>query len=42
MLSAADPRQIARAFAAQGVPLSGLPKGLPERDLIGEAARAAL
>lgn len=33
-----DPRQIARAFAAQGVPLSGLPAELPERDIIGETA----
>ena len=30
--------QIARAFAAQGVPLSGLPGSLPERDTIGETA----
>lgn len=38
VLLAGDPRQIAHAFAAQGVPLSGLPGGLPERDLVGEAA----
>ncbi|MCB5412058.1 PD-(D/E)XK nuclease family protein [Pseudogemmobacter faecipullorum] len=38
VLSGDDPRQIARAFAAQGVPLSGLPGHLPERDIIGEAA----
>lgn len=36
VLTAADPRQIARAFAAQGVPLSGLPANLPERDIAGE------
>jgi hypothetical protein len=30
--------QIARAFAEQGVPLSGLPGSLPERDAIGETA----
>ena len=33
-----NPRQLARAFAAQGVPLSGLPCQLPARDVIGEAA----
>lgn len=38
VLNGNDPRQIARAFAAQGVPLSGLPAKLPERDIIGEAA----
>lgn len=32
------PNQIARAFAEQGVPLSGLPGSLPERDIIGETA----
>jgi hypothetical protein len=31
-------RQIARAFADQGVPLSGLPGSLPERDIVGETA----
>jgi len=30
--------QIARAFAEQGVPLSGLTGSLPERDVIGETA----
>lgn len=38
VLAAGDPRQIARAFAAQGVPLSGLPAALPQRDIIGETA----
>lgn len=38
MLLAGDPGHIARAFAAQGVPLSGLPGSLPERDMVGEAA----
>ena len=38
VLLAGDPRQIVQAFAAQGVPLSGLPGSLPERDLVGEAA----
>jgi hypothetical protein len=38
VLASGDPRQIARAFAAQGVPISGLPGNLPERDIIGEAA----
>jgi hypothetical protein len=33
-----NPSQIARAFAEQGVPLSGLPGSLPERDIIGETA----
>lgn len=33
-----NPRQIARAFAAQGVPISGLPGSLPERDVVGETA----
>jgi phage tail protein X len=36
VMTAADPRQLARAFAAQGVPLSGLPATLPERDIQGE------
>src|SRR5690606_27446522 len=38
VLAAGEPRQLARAFAAQGVPLSGLPANLPQRDLAGEAA----
>lgn len=38
VLAAGEPRQLARAFAAQGVPLSGLPADLPRRDLAGEAA----
>jgi ATP-dependent helicase/nuclease subunit B len=38
VLSAGDPRQLAHAFAAQGVPLSGLPANLPERDVPGETA----
>ena len=33
-----DSSQLARAFAEQGVPLSGLPGRLPERDVIGEMA----
>ncbi|SMX50945.1 PD-(D/E)XK nuclease family protein [Actibacterium lipolyticum] len=33
-----NPSQIARAFVEQGVPLSGLPGSLPERDIIGETA----
>ena len=33
-----DSSQLARAFAEQGVPLSGLPGRLPERDVIGELA----
>jgi phage tail protein X len=36
VMTAADPRQLARAFAAQGVPLSGLPANLPDRDVAGE------
>lgn len=36
VLTGSDPRQLARAFAGQGVPLSGLPASLPERDIIGE------
>lgn len=36
VLAAGDPSHIARAFAGQGVPLSGLPAHLPERDLAGE------
>ncbi|MDR5655184.1 PD-(D/E)XK nuclease family protein [Ruixingdingia sedimenti] len=38
VLVAGEPRHLARAFAAQGVPLSGLPGHLPERDTIGETA----
>lgn len=38
VLASGDPRQIARAFAEQGVPVSGLPSSLPERDIIGETA----
>ncbi|RFP85494.1 PD-(D/E)XK nuclease family protein [Rhodobacteraceae bacterium 63075] len=38
VLASGDPRQIARAFAEQGVPVSGLPASLPERDIIGETA----
>lgn len=38
VLSAGDTDQLARAFAAQGVPLSGLPGRLPERDVVGETA----
>lgn len=38
VLSGDDLRQIARAFSAQGVPLSGLPGQLSERDVIGETA----
>lgn len=36
VMTAGDPRHLARAFAAQGVPLSGLPGRLPERDILGE------
>ena len=38
VLAHGDTRQIARAFAEQGVPLSGLCGSLPERDIIGETA----
>lgn len=38
VLLAGDPSHFAQAFAEQGVPLSGLPGSLPERDLVGEAA----
>ncbi|MFC2969488.1 PD-(D/E)XK nuclease family protein [Acidimangrovimonas pyrenivorans] len=38
VLTSADPGQLARAFAAQGVPLSGLPAAPPERDILGETA----
>lgn len=36
VMTAADPRALARAFAAQGVPLSGLPAQPPARDVAGE------
>ena len=38
VMTGEDPRQLARAFTAQGVPLSGLPGQLPARDIIGETA----
>lgn len=38
VLTAGDTHHLARAFAAQGIPLSGLPVTLPERDCVGEAA----
>lgn len=38
VLAGSDTHELARAFAAQGVPLSGLPSNLPERDLVGETA----
>lgn len=38
VLTADDARHLSRAFAAQGVPLSGLPAGPPRRDVIGETA----
>ncbi|MGB7407264.1 MAG: PD-(D/E)XK nuclease family protein [Pontixanthobacter sp.] len=38
VLTAGDPRQLARAFAVQGVPFSGLPADRPRRDVIGETA----
>jgi len=38
VMTGGDPRQLARAFAAQGVALSGLPGAFPERDVIGETA----
>ncbi len=38
VLASGDTRQIARAFADQGVPISGLPGSLPERDIVGETA----
>ncbi|WP_422001211.1 PD-(D/E)XK nuclease family protein [Roseovarius mucosus] len=38
VLTSGDPRQIARAFAEQGVQISGLPGSLPERDIVGETA----
>ncbi|WP_386682679.1 RecB family exonuclease [Loktanella sp. R86503] len=36
VLTAGDPQDLARAFAEQGVPLSGLPAALPTRDIAGE------
>ncbi|MBD8651064.1 PD-(D/E)XK nuclease family protein [Rhizobium sp. CFBP 13726] len=38
VLTGGSPYQIARAFSAQGIPLSGLPADLPKRDVIGETA----
>lgn len=38
LMTGGDTRQLARACAAQGVPLSGLPAMLPERDVQGETA----
>lgn len=38
VMTGSDTRQIARAFSHQGVPLSGLPSGAPERDIVGETA----
>ncbi|CAN7680751.1 PD-(D/E)XK nuclease family protein [Neorhizobium tomejilense] len=38
VLRAGSPHQIARAFSAQGVPLSGLPADMPKRDVVGETA----
>lgn len=38
VMTSGNPRQLARAFADQGVPLSGLPEHLPERDVPGETA----
>jgi hypothetical protein len=38
VLASADTRHLARAFGAQGVPLSGLPVMRPERDVVGETA----
>ena len=38
VMTAQDPQTLARAFAAQGVPLSGLPAALPQRDILGETA----
>ena len=38
IVTGGDAAQIRHAFAAQGVPLSGLPASLPERDIIGETA----
>ena len=36
VMTATEPRHLARAFARQGIPLSGLPSALPERDAVGE------
>jgi len=38
VLAADQTRQVARAFAEQGVPVSGIPESLPERDIVGETA----
>ena len=38
VMTSGAPMQLARAFAAQGLALSGLPESLTERDLVGEAA----
>lgn len=38
VLTGHNPHQLARAFAHQGVPISGLPVSLPERDIVGETA----
>lgn len=38
VMAAGGTQQIARAFAEQGVPLSGLPEAVPERDIVGETA----
>lgn len=38
VLTGHDPRHLARAFEHQGVPLSGLPEALAERDVVGETA----
>lgn len=38
ILTSGNTRQIARAFSTLGVPLSGLPASLPERDVVGETA----
>ena len=36
VMTAQDPRQLARAFARQGIALSGLPSEVAERDVVGE------
>lgn len=38
VMTAEDPQTLARAFGAQGVPLSGLPAAPPQRDILGETA----
>lgn len=38
LLTATKPNHLARAFAAQGIPISGLPNSPPERDVLGETA----